>query len=226
MDSRSIDDRDTALRQAVKQCVPTKAHTPKKPWITSDTLEFMKYKHVLEKGSDRDAYVAARKASAKAVKQDWEKWLAITVDKDLEIRDKWLGIKFIKRNYEPKLYEKVDRHKKLIDFDQHAEAAADSVENCQWPFVKPEENLPRTQAQEDKAEARKHSRPYKNDWICTPFLIQELRAVIKKMKKHKAAGPDKIPIEFYEWVDDDILAFLLDILNQWWSTGTFPNDKL
>ena len=46
------------------------------------------------------------------------------------------------------------------------------------------------------------------------------------MKKHKAAGPDEIPTEFYKWVDDDNLASLLEILNQWWSLGTFSNDRL
>ena len=136
------------------------------------------------------------KISAKAVKTDWEAWLAKTVDTDLELRDKWLGIKFIRKNHEPKLYEKADRHKNLVDFDSQAEAAADHLENCQWPPVKETENIPRTAASLQQAEVRKENRPYKHNWDTSPFTLTELRAIIKKMKKHKACGPDDIPIEF------------------------------
>ena len=45
------------------------------------------------------------------------------------------------------------------------------------------------------------------------------------MRKHKAAGPDEIPIEFYKWAHGDNLILVPHTLNNWWSTGTFPADK-
>ena len=51
-------------------------------------------------------YKTARKLAAKAVKFDWENWLAKTVDVDLDIRDKWLGIKYLRKTFDPNLYEK------------------------------------------------------------------------------------------------------------------------
>ena len=50
--------------------------------------------------------------------------------------------------------------------------------------------------------------------------------IIKKLRKNKAAGPDEIPIEFYKWIDDDNLDYVLQLISKWWTTGTFPAEKL
>ena len=98
--------------EAAKQCVPFKKNQPKKPWITLPTLELIKSKHKLEHTAARDDYKAACKTAAKAVKKDWEAWLAKTVDVDLDVRDKRLGIKFLHKTFDPNLYEKADKNKK------------------------------------------------------------------------------------------------------------------
>ena len=64
----------------------------------------------------RDDYKSASKTAAKAVTLDWETWLAKTVDVDLDIRDKRLGIKYLRKTFDPDLYEKADKHKKEVDF--------------------------------------------------------------------------------------------------------------
>ena len=46
-------------------------------------------------------------------------------DKDLDIRDKWLGIKYLKRKTTRNLYETADMHGNITSFKQKAEAAAD-----------------------------------------------------------------------------------------------------
>lgn len=142
--------------------------------------------------------------------QDWEAWLAKTVDVDLELRDKWRGIKFIRKNHEPKFYEQANRHKQLVDFDSQAEAAADHLEQCQWPPAKTSENIPRPAEDLNQAATRKANRPYRNDWDLSTSSRSELRAVIKKMQKNKASGPDETPIQFYEWLDEDNLELLFE----------------
>jgi hypothetical protein len=37
-----------------------------------------------------------------------------------------------------------------------------------------------------------------NENLCRPFFEQEVKDALFQMEKHKAAGPDKIPIEFYQ----------------------------
>ena len=83
-----IDNWDDAVWTAAQTFVPEKKNTPKKPWITQDTLNLIRHKHSLEHTNNSEAYKLARKTSAKAVKTDWENWLAKTVDTDLELRDK------------------------------------------------------------------------------------------------------------------------------------------
>lgn len=48
-----------------------------------------------------------------------------------------------------------------------------------------------------------------NDWLVRPFSEEEIKTALFQMEKSKVAGPDKIPIEFYQvcWdvVKDDIV---------------------
>jgi hypothetical protein len=114
----------------------------------------------------------------------------------------------------------------LVDFDSQAGAAADHLENCQWPLVKETESIPRTASNQQQAELRKENRPYKDNCDTSPFTVVELRAIIPKMMKNNACGPDDIPIAFFKWFDDDNLTTFLDTINCWWRTGVFPDEKL
>ena len=58
------------------------------------------------------------------------------------------------------------------------------------------------------------------------ITIEELNAILHKLKKRKAAGPDDLPIEFYKWLDQENRTQVLNLLNHWWNTGDFPKHKL
>ena len=47
----------------------------------------------------------------KSVKHDWELWLAGITDKELDVRDKWLGIRFLKKRFQSKTFDLVDEYK-------------------------------------------------------------------------------------------------------------------
>jgi len=53
-----------------------------------------------------------------------------------------------------------------------------------------------------------------NENLCKPFCEQEIKDALFQMEKHKADGPDKIPIEFYQacWdiVKDDIIQLFAE----------------
>ncbi len=44
---------------------------------------------------------------------------------DQDIRDQWMGVKFLKHNFKPKLYEAADKSGKKVSIKACAEAAAD-----------------------------------------------------------------------------------------------------
>lgn len=53
-----------------------------------------------------------------------------------------------------------------------------------------------------------------NEFLCRPFSEEEIKNALYSMEKNKAAGPDKIPIEFYQecWnvIKKDILQLFDD----------------
>jgi len=60
----------------------------------------------------------------------------------------------------------------------------------------------------------------------TDLTIAEVKIILKKMKNHKAAGPDNMPMEYFKWLDDEALAYIVKLINTWWNNGSFPEDKL
>lgn len=57
-----------------------------------------------------------------------------------------------------------------------------------------------------------------NMFLCRKFSEEEIKDALFQMEKNKAAGPDKIPIEFYQhcWniVKHDIMEFFDDFYEQ------------
>jgi hypothetical protein len=62
------------------------------------------------------------------------------------------------------------------------------------------------------------------DYIVSRITIEELKTVIKKVKRRKAPGPDEIPIEVFKEMDDVSLIPILHILNKWWVSEELPNE--
>ena len=59
-----------------------------------------------------------------------------------------------------------------------------------------------------------------------PFELAELDRMLGRAKNNKATGPDDIPMEFFIWMDETMDAKVLNIINHWWNTSSFPAEKL
>ena len=57
-----------------------------------------------------------------------------------------------------------------------------------------------------------------------PILKDEVLEAIKKMKRGKAVGPDDIPVEIFDAIDDFGISFFTEFLNTIYDTGKIPND--
>ena len=55
--------------------------------------------------------------------------------------------------------------------------------------------------------------------------MDELEAAIHKLKKRKAGGPDGTVIEFFKYMDPDILNCVDWILSDWCHTGTVDSSQ-
>ena len=55
------------------------------------------------------------------------------------------------------------------------------------------------------------------------FVLAELQEVLSRCKVNKQPGRDCIVAELYKWLNAENNIFLLDILNQWWTSATNRN---
>lgn len=208
----------------------TKTPEIKKPWISEHTYSLIREKHVLEQNND-PALGNKIKEVQRSKRNDWKKYTDSLVNEDMDIRDKWLGIKFLKQQRKPKLYEFANRHGQIVPGHERAEAMADYLENVQWachsveqlphndplffaPPINPDTNKP--------VFRNKHT----NAFNCAPFVLEELKTFLKKSKNRKACGPDAIPMEFIKFLNDANLDTILDFCNICWLEGDFPEEKM
>ena len=56
--------------------------------------------------------------------------------------------------------------------------------------------------------------------------MEELQAVIKKIKRRKAPGPDGIPTERIKELNEEDLQCVLDILIGWWTKEDISEEEL
>jgi len=209
---------DDALLSAAKDCLPVKDTRIKKPWITSSTFAMIQHKHALFQKGISSEFKQYSKLVAREAKKDWEKWLAEITEKDLDIRDKWLGIKYLKNTRGHKLYERADVRGRVVPFRQHAEAAAEYLETKQWG------NVDCRNSPQDNRDKKQNRRS--NVFNTQAFNLRELKHLLGRMKRNKASGPDELPTEFFTWLDDTNLNRVLRLINFWWENGSFPEDKL
>lgn len=195
----------------------------KKPWTTENTYNLIIEKHKLEQDGPSEALTDSIKKVRRAKRKDWRAWVKASVTEDMDVRDKWLGIKYLKQKFAPNLYERADRFGKTVSLKQRADAAADYLAEKQW-------GPPAPLTANEQAEFNNYYTTNRNtrvgDYDESELTLAELKLIIKKMKRNKAAGPDDIPMEYFKWLDDTALEFVRELINIWWNDGTFPEDKL
>ena len=95
-------------------------------------MKTIEQKHRISRTNCPSEFRKISKEVKTAAQNYWEQWLANIKDKDLDLRDKRLGIKFLKSKYAAKTYERADRPGKQVGFREEANAAADYLHNEQW----------------------------------------------------------------------------------------------
>ena len=136
--SRHIGDVDKALIGAAKALEKT-SNDIKKPWISETTFELIKQKHDLEQNC-AEGVRKKIKEIRRSKRNDWKNYTEQIVNNDLDVRDKWLGIKYPKKQHKPSLYEFANRHGNVVNLNEKAEATADYLEQVQWKTPEPMEN--------------------------------------------------------------------------------------
>ena len=60
--------------------------------------------------------------------------------------------------------------------------------------------------------------------LLNPITTAELQAALKQLAHNKAPGPDTLPAEAWQWLDQHNQQALVRVLNQSLPTATIPDD--
>ena len=141
----------------------------------------------------------------------------------MNIRGQWAGIKLLKTEFKPRLYAKRDQFGKYTALDGRAQATLEYLAEEQWKskpgtvFI----DVTETVQTDLKQRREKETKPNIKDG---PITEDELDAIIRKMSREKAPGPDNITTDWLKDLDDENRKWLLAMLNSWWESGTLPEE--
>ena len=128
-----------------------------------------------------------------------------TISSQLDIRDRWMGIRQLKQGYQPQPYYRRSREGKHVHYGSRAEATAEYLAKDHWG--KKEDYiatvLPTTKIINETL-------AFKIDDI----TVEEIQHRIKKFKRRKSPGPDTVPMELFMEMDTDSLKIVCDIVNK------------
>ena len=139
----------------------------------------------------------------------------------MDLRDKWLGIRQLKSEYQPNPYNRKRKNGTHIPLEKRAEEAAKYLQKEQWG-KETSNNIPSNTGTQQTRGTQNTTDNYNIGEIS----MEELREVIKKFKKRKAPGPDEIPMEILKELDTENLEEVRQLLNEWWEKEEIPKETL
>ena len=125
--------RDTLL-DAAKTSYPAKQQKPRKDYITPATWALIQQRQHLANilPPNAETLQQLRKQIKKAARADMDQYMANKVHEDLDLRDRWFGVKMLKKQFSPQVYTKYDKDGTPVAFKQQAEATTDYLDTKHW----------------------------------------------------------------------------------------------
>ena len=149
------------------------------------------------------------------MRQDRTNTVIKTLDKDLDIRDKWLGIRQLKQEYQPNPYARKTKEGKHIPQHQRAQRAAEYLATEQWGKKRKRTDEEEEEPTRKRTNKIKRTNDSEKDYNTEEITLEEIWNTLKKFKRRKAPGPDEIPIELFKEMNDESMKGVKDLLNQW-----------
>ncbi|CAH2108374.1 unnamed protein product [Euphydryas editha] len=196
-----------------------KADNPNKEWITEETWKVIKQRKDLLKGNTDTERTQYRRLSARIqylCRRDYNEYLNNICEdierhsKTIHTSDLFLKIKNITRESKPKTWAVEDGAGNLLtEIDQVTERWRSY---CEGLYA-------------DGHNQRSEDRLLIDPNNLEPEILEsEIRCALYKLKNNKSAGRDKVYAEELKQIGDKGIKILLDLCNQVWRTGQWPND--
>ena len=204
-----------AAQDAISEHIPTTTSSPKHPWITQATWKLIQQRSDARLSQRLELEAQLHKDIRKQARKDKTQWLKARLaesEATLDPRQKWKWIKRIRSDYKPRPVSIRDSQGKPTSQSQQAQVFAEYLRDSHWaapptPYTGPTDPIHPAAAVD-----------------LTPITMAELTAALKQLAHDKAPGPDQLPAEAWQWLDEHNKEALLRVLNQSLLTATIPDD--
>jgi len=217
----------STLKTAATELLPYQ-RTPKKPWITQDTLTLIEDRRRAKSGrfyseEKMSVYRECCKQVKKATKRDKQRWIQ---QRCAEIEEHH------KAGKEREAYKLVrqltggfkSRGRAIKDKEGQLLTSPDAIKN-RWTEYASE--LYRKQQQCDYemiADLKRRSCDEDETDMNNNILREEVAAAVKKLKDNKSPGVDEIPAELIKAGGEDMISALHQLLNCIWEKEQWPTE--
>ena len=205
------------LTKAAENTIPTKETTIKKDDMSQESLRLIDDRAVLIAHNKLEEANLTTKLLKRQRKKDKQTAITESLNKDIDVRDRWLGLRQLKKGYQVTPYAIKNKEGKRVSKDNIAEEVAEHLANNTW-------NNTEAEGKEHLISNRKIVE-IKEDYNIEQPTIEELKSIIKRMKRKKACGPDEIPMEMIKELDDTNLEQIHLMLGNWWNNEIMPAEE-
>ena len=203
----------------------TEPHPEKKRnYISEKTWALIQTRDKHRQKWSEEQLKAANKHIRKCAKRDRKQHIMDTVKEELDIRDKWMGLRQMKTGYKPKTFAKCDKDGHPVRLSEQAEATAEYLASVHWadkPGEPQDEEVAKSVFDDDYF-LFKHVHHYRTG----DFSMEELEARLAALKPHKAPGPDGLTTNAFKDLHPDVKVLILSLMNQWLYNQYIPDDQL
>ena len=208
------------IRKAVEANFTVKETTRRRFELRPETDTLIDSKRTLaQQGASELELQDIKTKVVKAIRKDKRRHTLEMIDKEVDVRDQFMGLRCLRRPFAPIPLSMKDATGKHIPFHERAQKAAEYLGSVIW-----------NSSTNTDTTSRGNVTP--KDRIITEDLnmntgnitMEEVEWAVKKLKRGKAAGPDGIPMDCYKELQEISIKTLLNMFNHWWHGGTISDD--
>ena len=233
--SDPITDFTSSLITISEKCIPKTSTNPKKsnPWYNDDCKEAIKQrKHTLSKfckfpthanlNTYRNSRAKARRTIKSAKRKSWRTYVS-NLNYKTPTKKVWDMVRKISGKSKSATYQHLNYN--FNNANETASTKQDIADTLASQFCSNSstshysEEFQKYKKQQEKTKLNFKSS--NNEKYNTPFNLDELKDVISKAHD-TATGPDEVHYQMLKHLPPKSLQALLDIFNDMWKTGTFP----
>jgi hypothetical protein len=211
------------IHRGATSTIPKKERGRNDEELSLRTQKLLEERRRARDNADMEVIRQLSKQIKKSIRQDRRDRMLEMVSTDLDARDMWMGIRQLKKGYQPLPYSMKDEKGKRVPMGNQANTAATFLEKQIWGKTDEQRNDENPHGRDAAPRIIIHEEVGINTG---PITLYEVRKIVNKLKRRKTPGPDGIPIEFLKEMDDEALERVRALLNNWWGSEHIPEDVL